>query len=147
MSLEGEDFQLGKLDGWVAVRAGNAGALAAELGPAPALRVPMPPADLKCAWYKLHAYVRPEVLKPDWSRDRILLECQGLGLPVFGGSCSEIYRERAFRERGWDPSVALPVARALGDTSLMFPVDPTLTGDDMRAVGAGVRAVVNQATV
>jgi hypothetical protein len=39
------------------------------------------------------------------------------------------------------------VARALGDTSLMFPVDPTLTEDDMRAAGASVRAVVNQAAV
>jgi dTDP-4-amino-4,6-dideoxygalactose transaminase len=47
-------------------------------------------------------------------------------------SCSEIYRERAFSERDLGPSRPLHVARALGATSLMLLVHPTLAPEDMR---------------
>ncbi|MNV81372.1 hypothetical protein D3C71_1750350 [compost metagenome] len=48
-------------------------------------------------------------------------------MPCYQGSCSEVYLERAFDETGWRPTERLPVARALGETSLMFLVHPTLT--------------------
>ena len=40
------------------------------------------------------------------------------------GSCSEIYRERAFDNSSVRPATPLPVARQLGETSLMFMVHP-----------------------
>ena len=46
---------------------------------------------------------------------------------VLLGSCSEIYLERAFEGTGFAPAERLPVARELGETSLMFLVHPTLT--------------------
>ena len=45
------------------------------------------------------------------------------GIRAFSGSCSEAYREAAFADLEIEP---LPVARALGDSSLMFEVHPTL---------------------
>jgi hypothetical protein len=52
------------------------------------------------------------------------------GLRVFSGSCSEVYREEAFSDM---PQPDLPIARALGATSLMMEVHPTLCADRTRA--------------
>ena len=65
------------------------------------------------------------------------------GIPCGSGSCSEIYLEKAFRDSGQGSGVRgqekrLPVAKELGETSLMFMVHPTLSVDDMEDV---VRAV------
>jgi dTDP-4-amino-4,6-dideoxygalactose transaminase len=62
----------------------------------------------------------------------------GRGIPCFSGSCSEIYREQAFVKRGWGPAERYPVARELGETSLMFLVHPTL---DDSAIAHTCRAV------
>jgi dTDP-4-amino-4,6-dideoxygalactose transaminase len=56
-------------------------------------------------------------------RDRILEAAERAGIRVFSGSCSEMYREAAFRDLTVE---RLPVARELGDASLMFEVHPTL---------------------
>jgi len=53
------------------------------------------------------------------------------GIPWGSGSCSEIYLEKAFEGNGLRPAERLPVARKLGETSLMFKVHPTLTESDM----------------
>ena len=59
------------------------------------------------------------------------------GVPLMQGSCSEVYREKAFEGSGYAPPERLPVARELGETSLMFLTHPTLTGNDLdRICGA-----------
>ena len=68
------------------------------------------------------------------------------GVPCFMGSCSEIYRERAFDGTGWVPPQPLPVAQELGETSLMFLVHPTLTDEYVQAMAATIRSVLSQAT-
>ena len=72
------------------------------------------------AQYKLYAYVRPQNLAPDWSRDRIVKEITARGVPCFQGSCPEVYLERAFDGTGWRPETRLPITKELGETSLMF---------------------------
>jgi len=42
-------------------------------------------------------------------------------------SCSEIYLEKAFDNTDFRPKERFPVAKKLGETSLMFLVHPTLT--------------------
>lgn len=58
-------------------------------------------------------------------------EIAGAGVPCFSGSCSEVYLEKAFDRPGFRPAERLPVARELGETSLMFLVHPTLSDDDL----------------
>ena len=65
-------------------------------------------------------------------------------MPCFSGSCSEIYRERAFADSPFVPEQRLPAARELGDTSLMFPVHPTLTEADMQRMLAAIRQILRQ---
>jgi len=83
------------------------------------------------AYYKYYVYLRPECLAPDWSRDRIIEAINAAGIPCFQGSCSEVYQEKAFDNTGWRPSNRLPIARELGENSLMFLVHPTLTKQEM----------------
>jgi dTDP-4-amino-4,6-dideoxygalactose transaminase len=124
-------FQLKQMDAWHAARRRNAEAILAAASSTAVLRVPKVPEHIEHAWYKCYAFVRPDSLKEGWSRDRILAEIVARGVPCYSGSCSEIYREKAFDDTDWRPEQPLPVARALGDTSIMFLVHPTLTADEI----------------
>ncbi|HMS54845.1 MAG TPA: DegT/DnrJ/EryC1/StrS aminotransferase family protein [Fimbriimonadaceae bacterium] len=117
---------LRKLDKWVNLRRNNARQLIKALEDFSSVRVPVPASGYDHAYYRLYAYVRPEALKSDWSRDRIMGEIAGRGVPCFSGSCSEIYLEKAFDGHP-QHNDRLPVAKELGDTSLCFLVHPTLT--------------------
>ena len=90
-------------------------------------------ADCQHAYYKLYVYVKPENLPADWSRDRIIDEINQLDVPCFSGSASEVYLEKAFDNTGLRPEPRLPMAKQLGETSLMFLVHPTLTEAEINA--------------
>lgn len=137
--------QLRKLAGWVERRRANALRLAAGLAGLRGLRVPLPPAEVGHAFYKFYAFVCPEQLKEHWHRDRVMAEINAAGVPCTVGSCSEIYLEKAFAERHWGPAERLPVARELGETSLMFMVHPTLEPAALDFVVRAVRAVMQRA--
>jgi dTDP-4-amino-4,6-dideoxygalactose transaminase len=137
--------QLRKLEGWVERRRANMQALFAEIGSLEALRVPQPADDIYHAAYRAYAFVKPDALKADWSRDRIMQEVTAAGVPCMSGSCSEVYLEKAFDNTGFRPAERLPMARELGDTSLAFLVHHTLSPADLRHVGGIVRDVVQRA--
>lgn len=138
-------IQLRKLSAWTACRSRNALILAEALKDLSAVRVPLPPNHVTHAWYKFYAYVIPEALSDDWSRDRILSEIVDLGFPAFSGSCSEIYLEQCFRDAGLSPAHRLPVAKQLGETSLMFLVHPTITLAEIHNYASAIRTVLQKA--
>lgn len=109
------------------------------------LRAPEIPADIEHAAYKCYVFVRPEALAPGWSRDRILQALTDQGVPVYSGSCSEIYLEKAFDETGWRPEQRLSGARALGENSLMFLVHPSLEDHHIEKTCTTLRTVMTQA--
>jgi dTDP-4-amino-4,6-dideoxygalactose transaminase len=98
------------------------------------------------AHYKFYAYICPKNLAPDWTRDRIVHEINACGVPCYVGSCSEVYLEKAFDKTGWRPANRLPVAKELGETSLMFLVHPTLTQAEIRKTQDVVREVLRAAS-
>ena len=95
------------------------------------LRVPEVPEHITHAAYKCYVFVEADRLREGWTRDRILSEISARGVPCFSGACSEVYLEKAFDGTGWRPESPLPVARRLGEESLMFLVHPTLTLDEL----------------
>lgn len=97
------------------------------------------------AHYKFYAYVERDRLASGWSRDRIIDALGALGIPCYQGSCSEVYLEKAFDGTGWRPDQPLPVARELGETSLMFLVHPTLTDAEVERCVVGIESVLRQA--
>jgi dTDP-4-amino-4,6-dideoxygalactose transaminase len=133
------------LDEWVERRRRNAAMLHAELAELPGLRTAMPSAEFFHSYYKYYAFVRPERLAPDWSRDRIMGEINAAGVPCFTGSCSEIYLEQAFAPE-WRPRQRHSVARELADTSLTFLVHPTLKRKHLLAMCKVVRKTMKLAT-
>ena len=89
--------------------------------------------------------MRPDNLASGWSRDRIIDAINAQGVPCYQGSCSEVYLEKAFDGTGWQPQDRLPVAKVLGQTTLMFLVHPTLTGDDMTRSVQAITSVLKAA--
>lgn len=98
------------------------------------------------AEYKHYLFVNPEYLKSDWNRDRIVEEINATGVPAYQGSCSEIYLEKAFDNTPWRPAERLKNAVALGETSLMFLVHPTLTEQEMAKTVDVIRKVLKLAS-
>lgn len=138
-------IQLRRMGEWHAARKRNAEALADAFRDIPALRVPMPGEGIEHAWYKFHAFIRPEALADGWSRDRILTETVEAGVPCFSGGCPEIYREKVFVDAGMAPPQRLPAAMELGETSLMFLVHPTLTENEIARTIDTVASVMRRA--
>lgn len=120
-------IQLQYMPSWHEARKRNAEKIMAAAETCDALRVPAIPDNIEHAWYKAYVFVRPELLGTGWSRDRIIEEINARGVPCYAGSCSEVYLEKAFDGTPFRPSSRLPVARELGETSLLFLVHPTLT--------------------
>ncbi len=121
---------LRKLPGWVRTRRKYAAILNDGLADVPGLRITVPPGFVEHAYYKYYLFVKPDELQPGWTRDRIAEAINSQGVPCFTGSCSEIYLEKAF-PAPWRPTKRLPVARELGETSLMLLVHPTISESEI----------------
>ena len=140
-------IQLKRMPKWHQLRQQNAQAIlyVAEQFPN-SLRVPRPPETIEHAWYKCYLFVRQEGLVSGWSRDRIMEEINQLGVPCFSGTCSEVYLEKAFDNTSWRPKERLPVAKELGESSLMFLVHPTLTQDEISKTVDVIQQVMRRAS-
>ena len=135
---------LRKLPRWVERRRANAMTLDSFFEDCSAVRLPKPADEIYHSYYKYYLFVEPERLKPDWGRDRIRDTIEAAGVPCRSGSCSEIYLEKAFPE-SLRPPKRLPIAKELGETSLMFQVHPTLSDAFVRFAGQVSRDVLEQA--
>ena len=120
-------IQTQRMPEWHKARLANANKIWNAARQLPGLRVPEIPDYITHAAYKCYVFVDPTVLKDGWNRDRIMNEIVARGVPAFSGSCSEVYLEKAFDNTPYRPKEPLPVAKELGETSLMFLVHPTLT--------------------
>lgn len=138
-------IQLRRMADWHQRRKHNAAAILAACAPFSALRAPQPDADIEHAWYKCYVFVKPEALNNGWDRDRIMNAINALGVPCYSGSCSEVYLEKAFDNTNFRPQQRLPVAKTLGETSLMFLVHPTLTPAEIEKTCEAIAAVMGEA--
>jgi dTDP-4-amino-4,6-dideoxygalactose transaminase len=138
-------IQLTKLPQWLKIRRRNAAILTKVFQDIPVFRLTIPPQHIKHAYYKYYVFLRPEMLKTGWNRERIIKVLNNRGVPCYFGSCSEIYLEKAFIKAKLQPKRFLPVARELGNTSLMFLVHPTLRKNDMHKMAAIVAKVMKKA--
>lgn len=134
-------IQLKRMQQWTEARSNNAEQIRECARGLKGLRVPNHQCagctgDAHCncqhANYKCYLFVEPDQLAEGWGRDQIIAEINERGVPCFSGSCSEVYLEKAFDNTGWRPESRLPVAKELGETSLMFLVHPTLTDAEIQ---------------
>jgi dTDP-4-amino-4,6-dideoxygalactose transaminase len=134
---------LTKVPRWVETRRRHANTMTNALAGLPGLRIPTVPDSVYHAYYKYYAFVSPEMLQDGWDRDAIMRAIKAEGVPCFVGSCSEIYLEKAFVARRKHPT--LPVARLLGETSLMFLVHPTLSDEHIALTCQTIEDVITKA--
>ena len=141
-------IQLTRMPNWKAKRTANARAIldacvkweAKGYLSVPRLEESAKFEDSTHAYYKLYVYVQSDNLPEEWSRDRIIAEINESGVPCFSGSASEVYLEKAFDNTGLRPESRLPMAKQLGETSLMFLVHPTLMEEEIKQT---VKAIDN----
>jgi len=127
-------LQLKKMSDWTSARQNNAKKLSAICREFSWLTVPKAPENMLHAYYKFYAFIQPEQLPKHWSRDKIMAAILNQGIPCYSGSCSEVYKEKAFDHTGFRPARPLNNARQLGETALMFLVHPSITGQEISHV-------------
>ena len=137
-------YQLGQLNDWVTQRRANIDALNKVLADTKGIRLTIPESSFAHAGYKYYFFVEPGDLREGWNRDRILAEINAQGVPCFTGSCPEIYREKAFTGL-YGEHLVLPVAKKLGETSLLMNVHPGITPELATECADIVRGVMEQA--
>ncbi len=138
-------IQLKKLSIWRDIRNQFAQFLNKKLASVPGLRLTIPPSTLTHAYYKYYVFVIPEKLKPGWSRDKIIEEMNRFEVPCLSGSCSEIYLEQAFQRNKKHDILPKPIAKWLGDTSLMLLVHPTLTHVQINEMADTLKMIMQEA--
>lgn len=138
--------QLTRMADWTAKRQANGNMIDEAVMDLAITRCIEVPDYIEHAEYKHYMFIRPEYLKQGWSRDKIVEVINELGVPVYQGSCSEIYLEKAFENTPWRPKERLKNAVELGETSLMFLVHPTLTQDEIIKTCTVIRDVLQQAS-
>ena len=139
-------IQLKRMPEWHRRRLEIANTIWSAADDLPGLRVPQIPDHIEHAAYKCYVFVCPDALRSGWDRDRIMNEINQLGVPCYSGSCPEIYLEKAFDGTGFRPEKRLPIAKELGETSLMFLCHPTLTDEQVAMTCDAITKVVEKAT-
>ncbi|WP_288368518.1 DegT/DnrJ/EryC1/StrS aminotransferase family protein [uncultured Alcanivorax sp.] len=137
-------IQLQRMPEWTAARQANCRAIWETAASLPGLRVPVVPEDIGHAGYKCYVFVDEAAFNEPVAgvRDRIMNAIVAKGVPCFSGSCSEVYLEKAFTSLGLGPEERLRVAKALGDSSLMFLVHPTLKDEEIKKACSVLRVAV-----
>jgi len=138
--------QLGKLDEWVETRRAHAALLDEALQGIPGIHITVPPTEAYHSYYKYYAQVDLSALQDGWTRARILSEMNARGAVCLQGTCTEIYREKAFVDAGFATGERLPVAAELDAISIMLLVDPTHSESDMMRTAETLRQVMVEAT-
>ena len=144
-------FQLRRMPDWHQTRLSYASQIWDAASQLKALRVP----SFRCsncegtcnrnngcehAAYKCYVFVDGT----EQDRDEIMAKINAKGVPCFSGSCSEVYLEKAFDNTEFRPKKRLPIAKYLGETSLMFLCHPTLTQAEVDKTCAVLTEVVSQ---
>lgn len=145
--------QLGKLDGQVEKRRQFAGLFDQAFTNIPGLRTTIPDSDVYHSYYKYYVFIKPDELKDPWDRDSVVKELNNRGIPCNYGICPEIYLEQVFENCSYkidgskkDKNFScLPVAKQLGETSMMFMVHPTLDVKSIHYVIDQIKMVMEKA--
>lgn len=138
-------IQLTRMPVWTAQRQAYAAQIDAAVADLPVVRRVSVPEYSEHAQYKHYLFIQPQFLADGWTRDRIVDAMVAQGVPAYQGSCSEVYLEKAFDGTPWRPQQPLPNAVALGATSLMLLVHPTLTAKEITQSCQVLRTVLLQA--
>jgi len=124
-------IQLRKLEEWVDKRRRNAEILMNGIKNIKCVEIYMPQIHEQHAYYRFYLLIKEAYLKEGWNRNKVIEEFNKKGVACFQGGCSEIYREKAFSDKKYQPEKRMDNAEKLDRESLCFLVHHTLTEKDM----------------
>lgn len=130
--------QLRKLPDWLAIRTNNANAVMERFASYSHIRFPTPMGDYEHSYYRLYGVVESAEL-----RQVLLSACGERGIPLIGGTCSELYREQVFVRSGITPPAPLPNAQWMTDHSVVLQVDQTLSVENMQWLAEQIAALLD----
>ena len=139
-------IQLTRMSDWTRCRTENANKIRSICQEYDWLIVPQVPQYIEHAYYKCYIQIDINKLPSNYSRDKIINDIVNKGVPCFSGSCSEVYKEKAFDDTVFRPSERLPNAKALGESSLMFLVHPTLTECEIEKTCSAIKKIMVEAS-
>lgn len=137
-------IQLRRMQDWTIARKANCQAIWQTASALTGLRAPIVPSEIGHAGYKCYVFVDENMVSGSAGevRDKIMGALVANGVPCFSGSCSEVYREKAFTRLALGPPKRLPIAKRLAESSLMFLVHPTLNDLEIRKTCSMLEDVV-----
>ena len=96
----------------------------------------------KCthAFYRLNLFINKNKIK----QNKIIKELNKKKISCGVGSCPEIYKERIFKRLKLQPKKRLPNAKILGETSLMFPINPNKTIKKVKSEINFIKRILNR---
>lgn len=127
-------IQLKRMPDWTRKRNENARQIFQVCQQYAWLVTPQIPEHIVHAYYKCYVMLDENKVPNGVSRDDIIDAINELNVPCYSGSCSEVYKEKAFDNTYLRPKADLVNAKKLGEISLMFLVHPTLTSDEMNTI-------------
>lgn len=127
-------IQLKRMKSWNAKRTRNANLILKTLKKYMGIvNLPDINSEYKHAWYKCNVKLNLHLLRQKkTTRESIIQEFKRLGTDCFSGSCSEIYKELAFKKSKLRPPKIMKNAKILGDSTLTFLVHPTFSDRDLK---------------
>jgi dTDP-4-amino-4,6-dideoxygalactose transaminase len=134
--------QLRKLPEWLERRSANAARLSASLQQLPGIIVDLPKPGHHPAWYKFYVRIDPAAMPNGIRRAELLARLTAMGIQCGSGSCPDMSGEAAFANSGARRDGNLAHAHALGETTVMLPVDHLLTDDDMDSIVQAFREIL-----
>jgi len=137
-------IQLKKLPEWLAIRRLYAAMIIDDLSDVSGLNIHVPRDGIQHAYYRFYASIDLGSLHHDWNQDRVISAIAAEGIPCFHGSCSEIYREKAFESLMSD-RYPLPNAQLSGQGSIALLLHPTLQEEHIERTIEVVRKVLHRA--
>ena len=142
-------YQIKQMPEWSRKRRDNCQRISEACRISPSIRVPEVPDYIDHACYKHFVFLRTDNLKQGWDRNRIVDEINKLKVPCYSGGCPEVYREPAFKGTRFELKEYehFPIAKELGETSLMFLVHPTLTDLEIEKTCNIVKQVMEKASL
>lgn len=131
-------YQLTKVQEWVERRRAIAKKYSQVINQYEFVRDHSPGNDIYHSYYRYYAFWSHETV----TRDDFINICSQNEIPVFQGSCSEVYLEKAFLNSEAKPKKALKEAKNLGKSSLMFLTHPTLSDNEIDEICINLHQVL-----
>lgn len=138
---------LRKIPEWIETRRKYASKLNSCCQKYDSLRLTIPDKEIYHSYYKFYVFIKPEKLKTNWTRDKVVEAINAEGITCLTGSCSEIYKEKAFEKYHFKPLNDLKFAKELSETAIMFLVHPTLTDSEILDTCTAIDKVMSEASL